>query len=118
MKSKIRCSQKLCHMLSMYCLQAYTDWLVKISSLNTGMQQTKRLSCNIQINDLVKKPYCVVHHALKHFKNPRCVASMAEWLLQTHPGSLVVGDLNSVRNIRTCGSRVKTIQESEAPVSA
>lgn len=43
---------------------------------------------------------------------------MVGWLLQTHLGSLVVGDLNSVINIRTCGPRVKIIWESEAPVSS
>lgn len=48
----------------------------------------------------------------------QCAASVVGWLLQTHLGSLEVGDPNSVRNIRTCGSRVRIIRESGAPVSA
>lgn len=55
---------------------------------------------------------------LKYFSsNLKCVASTTGWQLQTHLGSLEVGDLHLTRNIRTYGPKVRTIQESGAPVS-
>lgn len=90
----------------MSCLQACTDWPVKISSLNTGTQLANKRHVYIDTN---------TH---RHFKLQQCAASLVGWLLQTHLGSLEVGDPNSVRNIRTCGSMVRIILESEVPVSA
>lgn len=49
--------------------------------------------------------------------NLKCGVSTTGWQLQTHLGSLELGDLHSTRNIRTYGPKVTTVQESGALVS-